>query len=175
MRLAFLIIAVMAISCRISYSEEKLTISRVFDNICVASHLNKNLIEGMVGSVADYFGMKVSELTIDVLRQTNPDNVEGWGISGEKIAFIVTFAEKKMSYGTSRSCAVASEKSDANLLRAYIEENYQIKKIVDQRQGGSMVSVYRADLLGFEDPMYISLQEDKSVGIVFISFFENAS
>lgn len=155
------------------------TTEGLLENVCVGGRLDEKLLEPYVQQTADFFKMKVTKLTPDMLATVNPDATSGWAISDQKQSFVIAFARKTVDGYSSASCSVATEAGDdgAEAVKSFIETKYPVRKIADQQQGNSTITAYRAELLGFTNPMNFSLQRVHAggglSGMLMVSFFDS--
>lgn len=156
------------------------TAEGLLENVCIGGRLDEELLEPYVQQTADFFKMKVTKLTPDMLTTVNPDATSGWALSDHEQSFVIAFARKTIDGFTSSSCSVGTEADDeaANAVKNFIETKFQVRKIADQQQGNSSVTAYSADLLGFDAPKNFSLQQVHAgggvSGMLMVSFFDSA-
>lgn len=178
MKFAIAAVALSTLYASTALADTKLTTQGLLDNVCVAGRLDEKRLGPDVGQVAKYLNMRTMALPAEMLPTINPDATSAWGLAGGDKTFIFSFARKKVDGAESKSCSVSSPASDeeAAAIRTFIETKFQAKKVVDQEQGGSTITVYQAELLGFDNPKYFSIQRvhpDEGIdGMVSVSFFD---
>ncbi|KQQ61139.1 hypothetical protein ASF69_01575 [Rhizobium sp. Leaf311] len=156
------------------------TTQGLLENICIGSRLDEKLLEPFVQQTATFFKAKSMKIEPEMLPSVNPDATSGWVIGKGDRSFIVAFAKKVVEGTPSISCSVATQADDNAVaaLRRYIETTYNTRKIADQKQGGTTVAVYRAELLGFSSPKKFSVQQVHAGagldGMVMVSFFDSS-
>ncbi|WP_192255045.1 hypothetical protein [Mesorhizobium silamurunense] len=132
------------------------------EDICIGGRLDESLLGTMVKQVAQFYEMKVKELALDDLRLAMPEATSGWGIYAGDEAFIISFARKPANPGTSQSCTITTKTSDTAGIKAFVEQKFRSRKMVDETQGSSSIIAYELALLGFSKPLYLSVQTSKS-------------
>lgn len=159
---AIVVAAAMGLLPSIAHTREAGKLERLMEDVCIGGHLNEELLGPMVEAAASFYKMTAKELAVSDLRLVNPDTTSGWGLHDADETFIVSFARKPANTGTSRSCTVGTKSSDAAAIREFIEEKFKSRKIIDESQGSSSIVVYVLDLIGFERPLFLSIQTSKS-------------
>lgn len=178
MKFAITAVALSMLCTTTALADTKLTTQGLLDNVCVAGRLDEKRLGPDVEQVAKVMNMRTMALPAEMLPNINPDATSGWGLAGGDKTFIFSFARKMVDGAESKSCSVSSPANDEEsaAIRTFIETKFQVKKIVDQEQGGSTITVYRAELLGFDNPKYFSVQKVRPGegidGMVSVSFFD---
>jgi hypothetical protein len=180
MKFAIAALALSTLYASTARADTNLTTQGLLDNVCVAGRLDEKRLGPDVGQVAKFMNMRTMALPAEMLPTINPDATSGWGLAGGEKTFIFSFARKTVDGAESKSCSVSSPANDeeAAAIRTFIETKYNVKKIADQEQGGSTITAYSAELLGFDTPKYFSVQQvhpgEGIPGMVMVSFFDGA-
>jgi hypothetical protein len=180
MKLAIAAVALSTLYASTAFADTKLTTQGLLDNVCVAGRLDEKRLGPDIQHVAEAMNMRSQALPAEALPTINPDATSAWGLAGGDQTFIFAFARKKIDGAESKSCSVSSPASDEDTaaIRTFIETKYKVTKIADQEQGSSTITVYRAELLGFDKTKYFSIQRVHPGGgidgMVMVSFFDGA-
>lgn len=175
MKIAYVAALVIALPAGLRSAETPNT-NGIFDHLCIGSRLDAGALEKGVEVAAPQLNLRIMALPIEMLRVSNPDTKRGWGLVANNQSFIVSYAEKSMPNGMSRSCAVTVEADEYVSLKSFIETRYKSKKLIDELQGSYRVAAYEVSLMGFQSTMLISIQsiDPKMMKerMTTISFFE---
>jgi hypothetical protein len=151
----------------------------LFEHICIGSRLDVSVLEKSIEAVVSQFKIRSMPMQLDMLRMANLDAKKGWGLAATDKSFVVTYAEKNMPDGVSRSCGVTVEADQYAEAKTFIEGRFKSRKIVEEIQGSYRIVLYEVALMGFQRPMLMSIQSlDPKVmkeKITAVAFFEHPS
>ncbi|MCZ7468595.1 hypothetical protein M0412_12970 [Agrobacterium sp. O3.4] len=182
MRFLQILSAICISSVSTAYAADEVpTAQGLLENICIGSRLDEKLLEPFVKQTAAHFGAKSMKMEADMLPSVNPDATSGWLIGKDDRSFAIAFAKKIVDGMPSISCSIVTQADDKAVadLRTHIETTYKTRKIADQKQGGTTIAVYSAELLGFSSPKNFSVQQVHAGpgldGMVMVSFFDSSA
>ncbi|MFK0690893.1 hypothetical protein ACFX5Q_22215 [Mesorhizobium sp. IMUNJ 23033] len=159
---SILMAAALAALPSLAYAMDGGKLEDLLENICIGGRLDESLLGPMVKQTAQFYKMEVTELALDDLRLAMPEATSGWGLNDGDEAFIVSFARKPANPGTSQSCTITTENSNASGIKTFIEQKFRSRKMAEEIQGSSLVIAYQLDLIGSPKPLFLSIQISKS-------------
>lgn len=177
---SFLTLSILSASTAFA-QQPTMTAQGLFENICIGSRLDEKLLEPFVKQTAGHFGAKSMKMEPEMLPSVNPDATSGWLIGKDDRSFAIAFAKKIVDGKPSISCSIVTQADDKAVadLQKHIETTFKTRKIADQKQGGTTIAVYSAELLGFSSPKNFSVQQVHAGagldGMVMVSFFDSGT
>jgi hypothetical protein len=189
MRKYFICTMVLASTLPTIAGENAQDLIKIFDSVCVGSAATPAKIRAAVDLFNETPPWHPMPVTAEIQKQLEMSGVgqaqrRDYGIIKEDVAtnsedsfYLVTASEKHVNGVTSNSCSITVKYLDVANVKVELEKLYKISKVLEERQGMSLVSIYLAHLIGLPTNKYsISIQEDvtpdKPSDMFTLSLFE---